>query len=638
MINGDPSIYDSDNWCALDCETTGHYRDPTEDLVCLVGVEGNGKTWHYYGGSLLPEWVVAKIMSYDFVVAHFAKFEAGWLQRCGIDTRKLTFWCTFTAEWLLRAGLPAEKGALSLDGCMARRSGSAKDAWGTLCVHKLNIKSNELPRRVLLEYCLQDTTMCKELFIMQKQELLRASKSSLEASIKAKEKALTLCGNLYQGTLIALQYQRSMLAPVLADIETKGLQLDRELTSVRYNEALAKKEELAQKLYTLTSGVNLGSNKQLAVYLYDTLGFECRTMTAGGSRSTSIGVLEDLEAKTEEQKQFKSLYFDYNDADQVLSKYLTLFKAIVDENDGLMFGSLNQGSTVTHRLSSSGVPFKSGVFKHDKSCQFQNIPRALKELFVARKKGWSLAEADGSSLEFRVAAGLANEPVALHEINTLVDVHSVTASVMKTSRQDAKRMTFLPLFGGSGTNKAERTYAKFFREKYKVIHKMQQGWCHSVVADPDHKLYTDYGMVYQFPNAKLQADGYIAGSTNIFNYPVQGCATAEIIPIALAHLWHNLPEGVEIVNTVHDSIVCEVAPGQEEAWRSACIQSMTTAVYEFLERVYGYKLNVPLGIGAKCGTRWGDKQAQERTYQLEGSVLYEISKVGHEKQKIQVRL
>ena len=410
--------------------------------------------------------------------------------------------------------------------------------------------------------------------------------------------------------------------------------MDRELTVVRYNEAVAKKEELAQKLYTLTGGVNLGSNKQLAVYLYDTLGFECRTMTAGGSRSTSIGVLEDLEARTEEQKQFKSLYFDYNNADQVLSKYLTLFKAIVDENDGLMFGSINQGTTVTHRLSSSGVPFKSGVFKQARQVQFQNIPRSLKELFVAKRKGWSFAEADGSQLEFRVAAGLANDPVAVQEIVDLVDVHAVTAQVLKCSRQEAKAHTFAPLFGGNGKTRAERNYSKFFKEKYKGIHKMQQGWCHSVVADKDKKLALPFGMVYQFPNATLQADGYIAGSTNIFNYGIQGLATAEIIPIALAHLWHNLPEGVEIVNTVHDSIDCEVAPGQEDAWQKACIHSMTTAVYEFLERVYGYKLNVPLGIGAKCGARWGDKLAQERTFQLEGDVLYEIVKGEGGKEKV----
>jgi hypothetical protein len=62
---------------------------------------------------------------------------------------------------------------------------------------------------------------------------------------------------------------------------------------------------------------------------------------------------------------------------------------------------------------------------------------------------------------------------------------------------------------------------------------------------------------------------------------------------------------------------------------------MTTAVYEFLERVYGYKLNVPLGIGAKCGTRWGDKQAAERTFQLEGSTLYEIVKGSNGKEKVE---
>lgn len=663
MLNLDPSIYDSDNWCAIDVETTGRAADKSADLVCMVGIEAGGRSWAYKGGSLLPPWVVEKISSYAFLCCHNSKFEAGWLKRCGIDTRKLAFWCTYTAEWVLRGGLPAEKGALSLDGCMERRSAQVKHKWITLCIHK-GIRTDDLPMSVLLEYCHKDVALCRELFVSQKQELLMASNGylssplvtskslstlSLEAStVKEKASNGSLALNVeatnsirgkegkYKGTLIAIQFQRSMLAPVLADIEMQGLQLDKELTKLRYQEAVQKKEELSQKLYTLTNGINLGSNKQLSEYLYQKLGFTCTKQTAKGANSTSIGAIEELEAKTEEQRTFKELYFEYNDADQVLSKYLSLFNAVVDENDGLLFGSLNQGTTATHRLSSSGVPYKSGQFKNSKSCQFQNVPRDLKELFVARNQGWMVGEIDGSQLEFRVAAGLANDPIAVQEIIDLVDVHSVTAQVLGVSRQDAKPKTFGPMFGGNGKTRAERKYAKFFREKYKGIHKMQQGWCHSVIADKNKKLYTDYGMIYNFPNARMQNDGYIDGSTNIYNYGIQGLATAEIVPIALAWLWHNLPDdgSIVLVNTVHDSIIAEVRPDRVELWRQLGIKAMVFATYEFLERVYGYRLNVPLGIGEKTGERWGDKKAVEHTFQNENGVLYEIIKRDGRKEKV----
>lgn len=428
--------------------------------------------------------------------------------------------------------------------------------------------------------------------------------------------------------MIAIQYQRSMLAPVLADIASKGLKLDHDLVVSLYEESVASLNTLSQQLYTLTEGINLGSNKQLASFLYEKLGFECTERTEKGAPSTSIGTIRSLIPKTKEQKEFLSLYEEYNKVDQLLSKYLTLFYAVVKENDGLMFGEFNQGSTATHRLSSSGVPFKSDAFgkknKQGKSCQFQNIPRQLKKCFVARNKGWLIGECDGAQLEFRVAAGVTGDEVAKQEICDLVDVHSVTASVIGCSRQDAKARTFAPLYGGNGANKKERDYCDFFRKKYNKISKTQAGWCHSVAADPDKKLVLPYGMVYNFPGTKMQADGYISGSTNIYNYPIQGLATAEIIPAALAYMWHNLPDGIEIVNTIHDSIVCEVRPDMVEVYQELCIRSMTTAVYEFLERVYGYKLDVPLGVGIKIGERWG--AGDERTFQMEDGVVFEILK------------
>ena len=235
-------------------------------------------------------------------------------------------------------------------------------------------------------------------------------------------------------------------------------------------------------------------------------------------------------------------------------------------------------------------------------------------------------------MEFRVAACLAQDPVALKEIHDLVDIHAVTAEFFGCSRQDAKAHTFQPLYGGNGSTKKQKEYARFFRKKYSAIAKMQNGWCHDVVSSPERKLVLPYGMVYNFPNSNLQADGYISGSTNIYNFGVQGLATAEIIPVSLAHMWHNLPDGIEIINTIHDSIICEVREDMQEEWLKLCIQSMTFAVYDFFERVYGYPIKVPLGLGAKLGDRWG--AGSERTFQVENGAVVEIVKINGKKEKV----
>lgn len=100
--------------------------------------------------------------------------------------------------------------------------------------------------------------------------------------------------------------------------------------------------------------------------------------------------------------------------------------------------------------------------------------------------------------------------------------------------------------------------------------------------------------------------GTVTNRTNIFNFPVQGFATGEIIPIALVLLWHMVKDlRVVLTATVHDSVIMEVHPDDVDALRELCAFCFTKGVYEFLERVYSYKFKVPLGIGFKAGNYWG---------------------------------
>lgn len=169
MIDGDASLYDKPNWCVLDVETDGHYRDLSVDLVCMVGCSASGETWSYTGDSMLPQSVANRIRSYDFIIGHQVKFEAGWLQRCGIDTRKLGFWCTMTCEWLFRAGLPA--GGLGLEESCARYGLGSKDVWASSLIRRHNVKASEIPTSVALEYCKQDVLMTRDLYLAQRKRI-----------------------------------------------------------------------------------------------------------------------------------------------------------------------------------------------------------------------------------------------------------------------------------------------------------------------------------------------------------------------------------------------------------------------------------------------------------------------------------
>ena len=60
-----------------------------------------------------------------------------------------------------------------------------------------------------------------------------------------------------------------------------------------------------------------------------------------------------------------------------------------------------------------------------------------------------------------------------------------------------------------------------------------------------------------------------------------------------------------IVNTVHDSIIAEVAPNEVDAWHAVAKQCLIVDSYNMISALYGVDLTVPLGAGVTVGTHWG---------------------------------
>ena len=89
---------------------------------------------------------------------------------------------------------------------------------------------------------------------------------------------------------------------------------------------------------------------------------------------------------------------------------------------------------------------------------------------------------------------------------------------------------------------------------------------------------------------------------------MQGFATADLLPIALVMLHKSLKaSGLQsvICNTVHDSIVMDVFPGEEKQ----CIEIMAKSMIcipEETERRYGIRYDMPVGIELKMGKNWLD--------------------------------
>ena len=245
----------------------------------------------------------------------------------------------------------------------------------------------------------------------------------------------------------------------------------------------------------------------------------------------------------------------------------------------------------------------------------QNMTRGgsfpVNKVFVSRFNGGKILEADMAQLEFRTAAFLSQDGVAIEEVSTGFDVHSYTAKVITdagqpTTRQDAKAHTFAPLYGatGFGRTPAEAAYYTHFTEKYEGI-----GLWHTRLAKEainTRKITTPSGREFSFPDVVRKHNGRVSHFTQIKNYPVQSFATADIVPIALLHI-DKLLDGMQscVVNTVHDSIVIDVHP-DEERQVIDLINQTNNELPDLIKLRWGIDFNVPLLLESKIGDNWLD--------------------------------
>jgi DNA polymerase I-like protein with 3'-5' exonuclease and polymerase domains len=593
-----PNIYtqeDSRPYMVLDFETTWNEFNPSATdpdntivLACwyLVYPDGSITRKHRFGNEFEQQELVADVGKSKFVVAHNAKFEAGYLKTCGVDLRSVPFFCTMIGQWVLNGN---QKKPLNLNAvALEYNLGSKMDIVGALI--KNGVCCSTLPQSWVLEYCWIDVELAHKVF-----------KRQLELLVHRKQ--------------LHLAHTRNLVAAVLADIEFEGMTLDNEAVTREYEITKRKRNLLYQMLLQASDGINLNSGKQLGEYLYDKLGFEELTRrgepirTETGIRAADSKTLEKLVAKTEEQKKFLEMYMEFNKLDSLLSKNLEFFYGIVRERGGVFKAQLLQGRTVTHRLASTGIPTLFKGQKKTKSVQFQNMPRVYKRLFSAEDDDRLMGECDGAQLEFRVGADVGHDKIATQEIIEGSDIHSVTANVLTeagepTNRQQAKASTFAPLYGGGGRTPAQKEYAKFFKEKYKGISSTQRSWVLQVAADKSVRL--PWGMIFYWPDARLDRNGRLNYETNVYNYPIQSFATGDIIPIALVYFWHRSREStIRLKNTIHDSIVSTLAKGEEALFEELSKQCLTTDVFNHLREVYKYAFEVPLGVGIKIARNWG---------------------------------
>ncbi len=583
----DSDIYLRLPYVVLDVETTnldkGDSLNENNSLLYTGFYVGNGQKYIglWYNQWTFPAEIINRLQGDILLVGHNIKFDLRWLARAGLDLSKVFVWDTMLGEKVLLGNNP-ENLRLDLNSVAERHGLSCKTRLVDNMI-KHDTCPSTIPKSLLEKYCRQDVMLTNSIFLKQRHDMYTSNRQ-------------------------AVMLTRCLLTPVLADIETNGLCLDAGRVEEEYNKTAAEYNENYSALREIAD-INWNSPQQKAKLLYEDLGFEeikagrvpIRTTT--GKPKTDLDVIKRLNAKTKEQRVLKECLVRQSELNAKLTKSLEKFKECVND-DGFLYANFHQHITRTHRLSSSGTK---------QSVQLQNLPRIFKPLFKARQDDWYVVEADGSNLEFRVAVELGDDEQGRADIaDPSFDAHNRASGVLTgagqpTNRQDAKAHTFKPLYGGSSGTAPEREYYEDFKARYPGITATQERWKYTALREKQVRM--PWGMIFYFPKTRISRSGYQEGQTQICNYPVQSFATADIIPIAVTGLWHDLKYhnmSAFIVNTIHDSAILEAPEEERDKLNEIIAGNFKDMCYNYLKDVYKMDFKTPLGVNIKWGKRWSE--------------------------------
>jgi len=399
------------------------------------------------------------------------------------------------------------------------------------------------------------------------------------------------------------------LVPVLAQMEQRGISVDRQILSRLSGELAQGAAALEEEIYELAGErLNIGSPKQLGDILFGKMGLPGGSKTKTGQWSTSAQVLEDLAA---EGYPLPRKIVDWRQLTKLKSTYTDALPGYINPRTNRVHTSYALAATSTGRLSSSEP-------------NLQNIPirtsegRRIRTAFIA-DKGYKLVSADYSQIELRVLAHVAEIPQLRQAFEDGIDIHAMTASEMfgvpvegmpPEVRRRAKAINFGIIYGISAFGLANQLsipreeagdYIKRYFERFPGIRDYMDST--KAFARANGYVETIFGRRAHYPeirsaNPQMRAFNERAA----INAPIQGSA-ADIIRRAMVRMEKALPEAglnARMLLQVHDELIFEVPDEEVEATIPVIRSVMEGAAMPAVA------LKVPLQVEARAANNWDE--------------------------------
>jgi len=412
-----------------------------------------------------------------------------------------------------------------------------------------------------------------------------------------------LTPRMHEGEFERLFYDVELpLAGVLATMELNGIRVDPGPLQELSREAGAELERLHAHCTELAGhDFNVSSPRQLETILFDELGLPVikKTKTA---RSTDHGVLEELAL----MHPLPQAILDYRALSKLKSTYLDALPREVDPNTGRIHTRYNQLVTATGRLSSSDPNLQNIPIRTD-------MGRRVRDAFVP-KEGWSMLAADYSQIELRVLAHLSRDRALVEAFSRGEDVHVQTAcalfgvrpeEVTKNMRSQAKTVNFAVIYGQTQfalarNLKIEQSEAKRYIDAFFDQYAGVKSFLDGIVeqARANGFVTTLLGRRRTVADIRSANHNLRAAAERIArNTPIQGTA-ADIMKVAMVLIQTDIEKRrlqSRMVLTVHDELVFESPPEEQEALEKLVLNHMENAIL----------LSVPLPVEAGWGPNWG---------------------------------
>jgi len=419
---------------------------------------------------------------------------------------------------------------------------------------------------------------------------------------------LALKPRLVAGGMVSV-YERleRPLVRVLAQMEQRGIAIDRQMLSRLSGELAQKAAAIEDEIYALAGErFTIGSPKQLGDILFGRMGLPGGSKTKTGQWSTSAQVLEDLAA---EGHELPRKIVDWRQLTKLKSTYTDALPGYVNPQTKRVHTSYALAATTTGRLSSSEP-------------NLQNIPvrtaegRRIRRAFVA-EKGSRLISADYSQIELRVLAHVADIPQLRQAFADGIDIHAMTASEMfgvpvagmpAEVRRRAKAINFGIIYGISAFGLANQLsipreeagdYIKRYFERFPGI----RDYMDRTKAFAREKGYVEtiFGRRAHYPEIRSPNPSVRAFNERAsINAPIQGSA-ADIIRRAMVRMDDALAAAglsARMLLQVHDELIFETVEAEVEATIPVVREVMEQAAMPAIS------LAVPLHVDARAADNW----------------------------------